>query len=403
MIVDWLKSYYNNQNISGFNAALSATDSKFGVFRLNNHLLDKDDYDLIFVEFAVNDGDGSSSNTEKSMEGIVRKIWQKNPNTDICFVYTLKSSFLTDINAGKMNQSTSKMDSIASYYKIPSICWGVECAKMLASDTVVFYATKYNYLTSKNSSGQWVFTQDNTHPSTFGHSVYTNVLSKNLKKIDNIAETFYHEIKPALLSDNYENSKMIPFQDADNHGMSVITTTNNDSMDDFINSIDNYINKFGVNYLASSDVNNYYSFSFLGREFGISELYGPSTGNFVVEVDGTILSTVKTFLSSANGYRFYPVYFTLSKDELHTVKLYPSVKQYSLAQKDSIFEKGGNTSGRTDLAANPYRYEMNNLLFSHIFIVGDYIFANPTEISQGLNDNEISVLIENNYIIIGSR
>ena len=95
--ISWLKEKYKIDSILEYNAAIGGTNPKFGVFRIDRHLLTHHDFDLVFVEFAVNDGDGVSPDIEKSMEGIVRKIWKNNPYTDICFVYTISSKFITGI------------------------------------------------------------------------------------------------------------------------------------------------------------------------------------------------------------------------------------------------------------------------------------------------------------------
>ncbi len=57
------------------NAAISGTGSTYGACRLQDHVLQHKP-DLVFVEFRVNGGD------LKSMEGIVRQIWDSDSKTD---------------------------------------------------------------------------------------------------------------------------------------------------------------------------------------------------------------------------------------------------------------------------------------------------------------------------------
>lgn len=79
---------YPQANFSEINAAIGGTGSDLGVFRLKQDVLDQTP-DLMFVEFAVNDGGASPEQIFRCMEGIVRQTWRTLPECDICFLYTL--------------------------------------------------------------------------------------------------------------------------------------------------------------------------------------------------------------------------------------------------------------------------------------------------------------------------
>lgn len=190
-IMNWLKTRYNNNRIVQVNAAIGGTNSTYGVFRIEKDLLAKANYDLIFIEFAVNDS-GTDPEVEKSIEGMFRKIWSKNPKTDICMIYTVQGGHLTDIAAGKMNMTASKHDSIASYYKIPSVFMGLETYHAIKSDTVSWYTPITDTKNEKNAQGQHVFTGDNTHPTAFGHNFYTKIISRSMAKMENVKDAFIH-------------------------------------------------------------------------------------------------------------------------------------------------------------------------------------------------------------------
>ncbi len=57
------------------NAAIGGTGSDLGVYRLKQDVLDHKP-DLMFVEFAVNDGATEPEQIYRSMEGIVRQTWR---------------------------------------------------------------------------------------------------------------------------------------------------------------------------------------------------------------------------------------------------------------------------------------------------------------------------------------
>jgi hypothetical protein len=57
---------------SEINAAIGGTGSDLGVFRVKQDVLDQRP-DLLFVEFAVNDGGAAPGQIQRCMEGIVRQ------------------------------------------------------------------------------------------------------------------------------------------------------------------------------------------------------------------------------------------------------------------------------------------------------------------------------------------
>ncbi|MEN8202659.1 MAG: T9SS type A sorting domain-containing protein [Bacteroidota bacterium] len=358
--IAWLKEQYQVDQIIDFSAAIAGTNSKYGVFRIDNHLLSKHDFDLIFVEFAVNDRDGISSDVERSMEGIVRKIWQNNPYTDICFVYTVSDKFLPDIENGKMNLSASKHDAIASHYGIPSIFWGAKIDKLLNTDEVVWYDNISNQSTSQNDAGQFVFTQDKVHPTNYGHEAYADVLQNCFMKMDQVKSVIKHEIKTPLVKNNYENSKLLSINRPNNHGMQIIETKGEKV----------YLDKFLKNdkwFLVSDVSTSYYAFSFVGSEFGISEIIGPSSGKYIVEVDGA-KKEYTAFDPYCDYWRESFRFIRLSDNGEHFVKIYPSENKLSVAEKREILSP---LRRKEDLDNYTSKYENNEYIFSHILLDGE--------------------------------
>lgn len=76
-IVSWIEEQYAIKDLFSYSAAIGGTNSKYGVFRIDEHLLSKSDFDLIFIEFAVNDGGASSSDVEKVWKEWYVKYGQK--------------------------------------------------------------------------------------------------------------------------------------------------------------------------------------------------------------------------------------------------------------------------------------------------------------------------------------
>ena len=70
--LNWFRSQFPKAELSEINAAIGGTGSDLGVFRLKQDVLDGKP-DLLFVEFAVNDGGAPVHRIHQAMEGIVRQ------------------------------------------------------------------------------------------------------------------------------------------------------------------------------------------------------------------------------------------------------------------------------------------------------------------------------------------
>jgi len=356
-ITEWMRKYYQPEEVKAWNAAIGGTNSTFGVFRLQRHLLEKDDLDLIFVEFAVNDSPGNSSDIVKSMEGVVRKIWSHNPKTDIFFVYTLKKDFLQDIEQGKMSLSMSKHDSIASHYGIPSLYWGVEVDKQLSSGEMVFQDQISDAQTSKNAAGKYVFAQDGVHPSDYGHQVYADVLSRSLIRIESLSDPGPHVLKPALFQ-HYEAATMLPAKASQERHLELVDTPEKYPF------LKNFL-EGGDTYLLSEHPEASYRFQFKGSKVGMKIIMGPGCGPFTVTIDGK--------LNEKSGFDGYCSYYRINnffvdcEPGLHEVVIQPAAS-LSLQEKE---DKLNNPKRRENIRKNPAKYDHNYLIFSDVLILGE--------------------------------
>jgi lysophospholipase L1-like esterase len=168
---------YPKTKFTEINAAVSGTGSDYGAPRLQRDVL-RHRPDLLFVEFAVNDGSGSPR-VEARMEGIVRQTWAANPHTDICFVYTVSDGMLKDLLAGSYQSTARSMENVAAHYAIPSFNFGVEIARRIAAATLVMTAPESVKADAegRDAQGRLIFTRDKTHPTDAGHCVYADRLA----------------------------------------------------------------------------------------------------------------------------------------------------------------------------------------------------------------------------------
>jgi len=198
------------------NAAIGGTGSDLGVFRVQQDVLSKGP-DLLFVEFAVNDGGADPQRIIRAMEGIVRQTWKANPSTDICVVYTITEALSPPMLEGKLQRSASAMEKVADHYGIPSITLGMEVAKLAKAGQLAWRAKLPKTEADKTAlAGKFVFAADGTHPhDSTGQVLYTQAIIRSLPAlaIANATPT-PHVTGPALDPANWERAKLVPITGA---------------------------------------------------------------------------------------------------------------------------------------------------------------------------------------------
>jgi lysophospholipase L1-like esterase len=151
-----ISSDFPDLDLKIINAGMASTDSSWGAKRIDRDVLEHKP-DLVFVEFAVNDGDRNSS---PDMERIVRKIHEVDPETEIVFLYTMSDSAFRKLLKGRLPHAIAEHEKVAAHYGIPSV--------VLGSD-----------LASKIQSGEWQcsdFSADACHPTKAGYESYSRDL-----------------------------------------------------------------------------------------------------------------------------------------------------------------------------------------------------------------------------------
>jgi lysophospholipase L1-like esterase len=204
---------YPQAKFSEINAAIGGTGSDLGVFRLKQDVLDHKP-DLMFVEFAVNDGGASPEQIFRCMEGIVRQTWKALPECDICFVYTLTEALAPAMLEGKFQRSASAMEKIADHYGIPTIHMAMEVAKLAKEGKLVWKAKLPKTDEEKKAlEGKFVFAPDSVHPHVeTGHELYLAgdcaLAGADQGGIEITAAA--HALGAPFIATNYEQAKLLP-------------------------------------------------------------------------------------------------------------------------------------------------------------------------------------------------
>jgi lysophospholipase L1-like esterase len=183
LIVEWFEQEFPDADISFVNAGIGATNSVFGVYRVDNDLLLYKP-DFVVVEFSVNDI--GEEKAKISYEGLIRKILKSDNNPAV-------------LALGLMNEKGENRqkihEEICRYYKIPFISY---------RDAV--------YPEIKNGNMAWrSISSDDVHPNDTGHRIIADLVIHYLETIRKEGSL------PAPLTENsYENSYIYPFVPVDN-------------------------------------------------------------------------------------------------------------------------------------------------------------------------------------------
>lgn len=222
----WLKEAFPQATVTEIHAAIGGTGSNLGVYRYGHDVLAHDP-DLVFVEFACNDGGDRCSvrETLRNMEGIVRQTWRKNPRTDIVFAYTITEAMRLRYLAGQRPLAVQTDERVADFYGIPSVDFGPRVAKLVAEDKLIIDPKavmptavpkgdpRFDQAVrdAMKNEKRILFANDGVHPRDEGHDLYLASVKalfetvKDLPAVDH-APALAKTLEPA----NRENAKMVP-------------------------------------------------------------------------------------------------------------------------------------------------------------------------------------------------
>lgn len=381
----YFQQQYPKAKVQGIHAAIGGTDSNLGAYRLEHDVLVHKP-DLVFVEFAVNDGGARPYNIRRSMEGIVRHIWRSLPKTDIVFVYTIVAGNIKDLQAGKMSSSASVMEDIADYYGIPSIHLGVEIAKLEGEGKLVMKVKregmtrvsgselniKSDSVVNKDgmipvlANGKIPFAADGVHPYTdTGHALYMSAIERSLPAIKAAgagkAPLARKELPKPILAECWENAVTVPLDDPR------VKLTGDWRKNDRKEPITRpFLNRSDVFFTFKPGAE--ITFKYRGYAAAAYNLLGPTGGIVEVTVDGKNPVERRMFDPYCTYHRLALLSLgdNQAEKKVHTVKI--RVLDKGFDKKSILFDRN-----KPDFDKHPGKY--NGLLFHAgcLFIVGELV------------------------------
>lgn len=355
----WFQKQYPAAQFSEIHAAIGGTGSDLGVYRLGFDVL-RHQPDLLFVEFAVNDGGANPLEIHRGMEGIVRQTWQADASTDICYVYTLTGTMVKELQDGKYPRAASAMEAVADHYGIPSMHFGVEVVKRLTADTLVFKAPQKPTPEEQAAIGtRVVFSHDNVHPIDAGHAIYAEVVARQMPTLLT-GTAAAHVVQAPLVADNHERARLLPID-------ALVTGDGWVKLDPASDQrAKSFGNRMPALYRAEKPGTSL-KFRFKGTAVGLYDLLGPDCGQVVVTIDGGKPRTIPRIDGYCTYHRiaFLRLASGLPEGE-HTVEI---TLDASVPDKAKILFP----QNRADLEKNPAKYEGTRWYVGGLMLIGEVV------------------------------
>jgi len=301
-----LRKRFPETEFDFIDAGIGGTNSTLGAFRLEPDVFKNGPVDLLFLEFAVNDGGSVSPDNRcgRAMEGIIRHARCLNPKIDILIQYFVDQDKVETITKGQIPEVIAEHDKVAVHYGIPIINLAQEMTRRLSANEFTWEQ----------------FSRDSCHPLPFGHERYIECIDAFLdaawsKPVSADARPVDHPLPEPLDAMNYERGRFIDIGQA-----RILNGWNRNRQWD----TEKKCNYGGaVDVLAAETPGAAFELEFEGSIIGINAIAGMDAGILEYRIDGGETTSLDMF----DGYclSFHrPVCRVLAEDLAlgkHTLRL----------------------------------------------------------------------------------
>ena len=293
----YLKSV-SKGSVNETNAALGGAGSYLGAARFERDIL-KNNPDLLFIEFAINDyySGISADQIKMNVEYMINKLYEQNPYADIVMVLVTNETYF-----GAAYPSYKAHREVADYYRIPIVDLGGEA---------------YNKLKGKSSEFKKHFS-DSVHPNDSGYKLYGDIMISALKELLTDKEKSPHT-KPAkkLMSNGFSTLNNVLASSISATGWNLKSWFNNKDYEKDGSQFrySDSLKKSYPKYLAPKETGNKITYTFTGNSFGI---LGTVKENVFLEIELDSSKKIKIDGVSKSELLEYPVFSGLSNSS-HTV------------------------------------------------------------------------------------
>ena len=183
-VADFFRNGMPSATVNTLNAGIGATDSECGALRFQKDVLDKMIPDILFIDYAVNDGgyteegDAAIIKNGAYIESIIKQCRELEKPPVIILLYFPLGQRGTEENKNyvKWKNGTELKDSLAEHYGIGTIDVWAYFEKLYQKELKSNSALTYDQFLS-----QYYAPTDLVHPITAGFEVFGEAIVKALK------------------------------------------------------------------------------------------------------------------------------------------------------------------------------------------------------------------------------
>ncbi|MFD2556457.1 SGNH/GDSL hydrolase family protein [Sphingobacterium tabacisoli] len=265
-VAGFMQRQYPRVRFTWINAGVSGTGTDLGAFRIKEQVLSQSP-DLVIIDFAVNGAYAAG------MEGMIRQILRHDPATDICLVYALLGAQTKVYQDGQLPATVQELETLAAYYRIPSVHLGMEIADLEFKQKLLWKGT------ATEAGNRLLFSNDGVHPLKEGGNLYAAAIARALVKMKTEMQSAEMTIITPLFTGDWDNAGMYYPEDIavfDEAWRSIPTANSR------LRAFEGWFDKV----MTANTINAMFSFSFEGDLFGFFDIGGPEMGQLEIWVDG---------------------------------------------------------------------------------------------------------------------
>lgn len=228
------------------------------------------------------------------MESIVRQTWEKDPTTDIVFVFTFCVNFTQSVRDGFLPRSASAMELLADHYGIPSINFMKRVVAMESAGQLAFTpgAVPQSVNPAPNASNPsasavsapaetnapMLWSKDGTHPLEAGHELYLQDVQRAFAAMESLPPADHAAKMAHPFTENFiQGARMIDVTPEMLSG-NWQPVAPNDRIYGF--------GRFLGTIWSTDEPGAKLTFRFRGQEAQLYDVVGPTAGQVRVTVDG---------------------------------------------------------------------------------------------------------------------
>lgn len=289
LLMEYFTKQFPQTKFDFIEAGIASLGSTPHAFRLVHDVLSKGKIDLLFFEAVANDetNEFTPEQQVRGMEGVVRHVWNNDPETDIVIMHFVREHYVNMVAKGQLPDVVYNHERVANYYAIPTVNLVQEISERILDGEFAW----------KDFGGE--------HPAPLGHQYYTASIIRLMetmwcgsKASDAIVR---HDIPEKPMDEfSYDKGDFVDIKEAKlGKGWEYVPSWR--PQDDF-QKRNGFVD---VPMLEAKKAGSKLTLRFKGRAVGICCVAGPGAGILEYSIDGKPFKKLDTYTHWSN-YLYLP-------------------------------------------------------------------------------------------------